>query len=68
MKFLILPVLLSLTGCDLQGKYQIVAAIGSNANEDRAWVLDTKTGQVNLCYESAAHIKCLEQSQPLKSN
>lgn len=68
MKLLIILLLLSLVGCDFQSKYQIVAAMGSSANEDRAWVLDTKTGQVSLCYESAAHIKCLEQTQPLKSN
>lgn len=62
MKLAITLVLLALTGCDAPGRYQIAAAGGSNAEEDRVWVLDTATGRVSLCYETAARIGCLEES------
>lgn len=66
MKIFLLVVGLLLSGCDAQGKYQIVAAKGSTADEDRVWILDTVTGRVSLCYESAAQIKCLGQSETPK--
>lgn len=58
------------TGCEQvtaqspAANYQMVAAKGSTPAEDRAWILDTKTGSVRLCYESAAAIHCLTQSGP----
>ena len=62
MRFIIVLILFALTGCDAHGRYQIVSAGGSSIEEDRVWVLDTATGRVSLCYESAARIACLEQS------
>lgn len=55
--------LLAVSGCDKHGRYQIVAARGSNAQEDRVWMVDTDTGRVSLCYETSAHVACLEQSE-----
>ena len=63
---IILTLLFAITGCDLsdkpQAKYQVVAAKGSTPNEDRAWVLDTVSGRLSLCYETAATVKCLDQA------
>ena len=49
--------LLLLAGC---GRYQIVPAHNSD-DEIRVWRLDTITGVVRLCYESAAKVRCTEQ-------
>lgn len=46
----------ALAGC----RYQLEVAGGSTMAEDRVWVLDTFTGRVSLCYETAARIGCLE--------
>ncbi len=62
MKVAIVLTLLALTGCDAPGRYQIAVAKGSSMQEDRVWVLDTATGRVSLCYETAARIGCLEES------
>jgi hypothetical protein len=52
-----------LVGCDqTKGQFQIVAAPASPNHEDKVWILDTRTGRVSLCYETAARIKCLEPS------
>jgi hypothetical protein len=56
--------LLTLSGCDRSPRYQIAPAHGSNAQEDRVWVLDTESGRVSLCYEASARIACLPQSEP----
>jgi len=51
-----------LAGCDHAGRYQLAATRGSTSEDDRVWVLDTKTGRVSLCYEHAATVKCLRSS------
>ena len=62
MRFLPTILLVLLVGCDQTGRYQITAAKGSTPEDDRAWILDTKTGRVTLCYEHAATVKCLHAS------
>ena len=64
----ILLILVALAGCEERGRYEIRAAGGSTANEDRVWVLDTATGKVSLCFESAAKIRCLEETQAFGAN
>lgn len=54
---------LTLAACEKHGRYQIVAAHGSPAQEERVWVLDTESGKVSLCFETSAHIDCLSQSE-----
>lgn len=67
--FVALVCLFAIAGCDFTdkplSKYQMVAAKGSTPQEDRAWVLDTTTGRLSLCYESAAQLKCLDQGSAL---
>jgi hypothetical protein len=53
---------MALAGCDQPGRYQITAAKGSTPEEERVWVLDTKTGRVSLCFEHAGAVKCLHAS------
>ena len=55
--------LVALAGCEERARYEIKATGGSTANEDRVWVLDTATGKITLCFESAAKIRCLEETQ-----
>jgi hypothetical protein len=62
VRYLILSLIILLVGCDQPGRYQITATRGSTADDDRVWVLDTKTGRVSMCYEHAAAINCLRSS------
>lgn len=62
MRYFFLSLLLILGGCDQPGRYQIEATKGSTTEEERVWVLDTKTGRLSLCYEHAAAIKCLRSN------
>lgn len=62
MRYLFLALVIVLAGCDQPGRYQIEATKGSTPDDDRAWVLDTKTGRVSLCYEHAGAVKCLHTS------
>lgn len=62
MRFLSIILLMTLVGCDQTGRYQITATKGSTPEDERAWVLDTKTGRVTLCYEHTATVKCLHAS------
>lgn len=55
--------LVALAGCEQRGRYEIKAAGGSTPIEDRVWVLDTATGKISLCFESAAKLRCLEEAQ-----
>lgn len=64
MKFIYILVLLTLAGCDVPGRYQIAVVGHTSTDEDRVWVIDTKTGGVSLCYESAAQIHCLKSEPP----
>ena len=59
----LLLMLVALAGCEERGRYEMRTAGGSTPNEDRVWVLDTATGKISLCFESAAKIRCLEESQ-----
>lgn len=67
----LLIALAGLAGCDQwqADRYQIVAA--PSTREDKVWLLDTRTGRVRLCFESAAAIRCVEPSvgftEPQKS-
>ena len=54
--------MLAIAGCEQPGRYQIAATTGSTSEDDRVWVVDTKTGRVSLCYEHAAAVKCLHAS------
>jgi hypothetical protein len=55
--------LILLAGCNrADERYQMVAAQGGSPTEIKVWVLDTVTGKVNLCFETAATIKCLSPS------
>ncbi len=60
MKIAALLFLVLLAGC---GRFQAVPAVGATAYESRVWRLDTITGAVSLCYETAATIRCLQPSQ-----
>ncbi len=62
MRYFCITILLVLGGCDQRGRYQIEATTGSTPNDDRVWVLDTKTGRVSLCYEDPGAVKCLQAS------
>jgi hypothetical protein len=62
VRYLSTIILMILVGCDQPGRYQIAASKASTPEDDRAWVLDTKTGRVALCYEHAAAVKCLHAS------
>jgi len=62
MRFLFLALLTVLGGCDQTPRYQIEATKGSTPEDDRAWVLDTKTGRVSLCYEHVGAVRCLQSS------
>ena len=64
----LLLILVALAGCEERGRYEIRATGGSTPNEDRVWVLDTATGKINLCFESAAAIRCLEEAQAFGAN
>ena len=61
-------ILVALAGCEERGRYEIKAAGGSTPNEDRVWVLDTATGKISLCFESAAKIRWLEETQAFGAN
>lgn len=62
MKLSIL-LLVFLAGCSQSdGRYQMVAAQGGIPSEIKVWVLDTVSGKVSLCYETAATINCLPPS------
>lgn len=62
MRYIFFAGLLLLGGCEQPGRFQIEASKGSTPEDDRAWVLDTKTGRVSLCYEHAGAVKCLHTS------
>jgi hypothetical protein len=62
VRYLLLSLMLVLGGCDRPGRYQIEATRGSTPDDDRVWVLDTKTGRVSLCYEHAGAVNCLRTS------
>jgi len=62
MRYIGFAFIIVLSGCDQPGRYQIEAAKGSTQAEDRVWILDTKTGQVSLCFEHGGAIKCLKES------
>jgi hypothetical protein len=60
MRLAIVLLLMVFVGCDQEkGRYQM-QAIHSNPDEDKVWILDTVTGRVMLCYETAARVGCLE--------
>lgn len=63
MRYAIILFAFLIGGCEKADRYQIVAAKGSTPEEDRAWVLNSETGKVSLCYEHLAEVKCLRQSK-----
>ena len=56
---------LLLCGCDSgawpvsKGRFQMIGIAHSPNYEDKVWLLDTSTGALRLCYETAAIVKCL---------
>jgi hypothetical protein len=65
MKVFLLIFCLALAACDqIGGRYQMQPVQTGPNHEDKVWILDTHTGAVRMCYETAAIIKCLAPGAP----